>query len=400
MSILSERLKRFSPSLTVKISQKARELRDSGKEIISLSSGEPDFDTPKHIKNDAIKAINSGFTKYTTVDGVNELKNSIIKKFNDDNNINYSPNQITVGVGGKHVIYNLFMSTINKSDEVIMSSPYWVSYPEIVNLCGGKPKIINTDEANGFKISASQIESAITKKTKWLILNSPSNPTGAVFSKEELKNISKVLLKNPKIWILSDDIYEYLIYDKFEFSNILNVEPKLYDRTFIVNGVSKAFSMTGWRIGYGAGSETLISSIANIQSQSTTNPTSISQMAAISALKKEKFFLKDWIYQFNERRLFITNYLNGINGLSCIVPSGAFYVFVSCKKLIGRKTPDNKIIKSDIDFVEFLLEFAGVAVVPGAAFGKTPYFRISYASSMNLLNKACKKISEALDLLN
>ena len=292
MSLISDRLSRFKPSLTVKISQKARELSMKGEKIISLSSGEPDFDTPDHIKSEAINAINKGFTKYTQVDGVNELKESIQKKFLEENNLKYNTNQITVGVGGKHVIYNLFMSSINQEDEVVIPSPYWVSYPDIVSLCRGKPVLIETDSKNKFKITPQMLEKKINENTKWFVINSPCNPTGTVYSKEELFEISKVLINNPHVNILSDDIYEHIIYGDQKFYNILNVAPDLYERTFIVNGVSKAFSMTGWRIGYGAGNEKLIKSIAKIQSQSTTNPCSISQMAAKFALDTKKKLFK------------------------------------------------------------------------------------------------------------
>jgi len=396
MSILSNRLNNFKPSLTVKVSQKARELSSKGINIISLSSGEPDFDTPIHVKDEGIKAINNGFTKYTAVDGIDLLKLAITQKFKKDNSINYDLDQITVGVGGKHVIFNLFMSTLNQGDEVIIPCPFWVSYPDIVSLCDGKPVVVNTSDSNKFKMTPAELESKITNKTKWVIINSPGNPTGSTYSKEELAGLANVLLKYENLWILSDDIYEYLIYDNLKFFNILNLEPKLYDRTFIVNGVSKAFSMTGWRIGYGAGSKEIVKSISKIQSQSTTNPTSISQMAAVKALNSEKTFLVEWIQQFSERRNYVSNYLNTIEGLDCIKPDGAFYLFISCSGLINKNTPDGKVIYNDIDFADFLLDHAQVAVVPGTAFGRSPYFRISYASSMELLIKACEKIRNAI----
>ena len=396
MSILSNRLNNFKPSLTVKVSQKARELSSKGINIISLSSGEPDFDTPIHVKDEGIKAINNGFTKYTAVDGIDLLKLAITQKFKKDNSINYDLDQITVGVGGKHVIFNLFMSTLNQGDEVIIPCPFWVSYPDIVSLCDGKPVVVNTSDSNKFKMTPAELESKITNKTKWVIINSPGNPTGSTYSKEELAGLANVLLKYENLWILSDDIYEYLIYDNLKFFNILNLEPKLYDRTFIVNGVSKAFSMTGWRIGYGAGSKEIVKSISKIQSQSTTNPTSISQMAAVKALNSEKTFLVEWIQQFSERRNYVSNYLNTIEGLDCIKPDGAFYLFISCSGLINKNTPDGKVIYNDIDFADFLLDHAQVAVVPGTAFGRSPYFRISYAESMELLIKACEKIRNAI----
>ncbi|MBH43163.1 MAG: aspartate aminotransferase [Rickettsiales bacterium] len=396
MSILSDRLNNFKPSLTVKVSQKARELSSKGISIISLSSGEPDFDTPIHVKDEGIKAIHNGFTKYTAVDGIDLLKLAITQKFKKDNSLNYDVSQITVGVGGKHVIFNLFMSTLNHGDEVIIPSPFWVSYPDIVSLCEGKPVIVNTTESNKFKMTPDELESKITKKTKWVIINSPGNPTGSSYCKEELTDLANVLLKYENLWILSDDIYEYLIYDDLKFFNILNVEPKLYNRTFIVNGVSKAFSMTGWRIGYGAGNQEIIKSISKIQSQSTTNPTSISQMAAVKALNSEKKFLVQWIRQFSERRNYVSDYLNQTEGLNCIKPDGAFYLFISCSGLINKTAPDGKVICNDIDFADFLLDYAQVAVVPGTAFGKSPYFRISYAASMELLKKACEKIRNAI----
>ena len=399
MSFLSKRLSRFQSSVTVQISQKARDLETKGREIISLSSGEPDFNTPEDIKNGAIKAINNNFTKYTAVDGIIELKKAIKKKFLDENELNFEIDQITVGVGGKHVIYNLFMSTLNPDDEVIIPAPYWVSYPDIVKLCGARPIILKTNIDSMFKISVDDLEKMITKKTKWLVINSPSNPTGVVYNDIDLKKISEVLVKNKHVNILSDDIYEHIIYGKNLFSNILNLEPKLSNRVFIVNGVSKAFSMTGWRIGYGAGQTEVIKSIAKIQSQSTTNPTSISQMAALSALQSDKKFLKTWISEFEKRRDFVFSEFNKIKGLRCMKPDGAFYMFTSCEKLLGRKTPEGKIINNDLDFSNFLLEYAGVAVVPGQAFGTSPFFRISYAASMKLLEEACKKIGSAILLL-
>ena len=399
MEILSERLKRFKPSLTVEISQKARELTKQGKDIISLSSGEPDFDTPNHIKAEGINAINKGYTKYTPVDGIISLKQAIVDKFKKDNGLLFKNNQVTVGVGGKHVIYNLFMSTLNKSDEVLIPSPYWVSYPDIVSLCGGKPVIIETKASDKFKITPDSLEKKITPNTKWLIINSPSNPTGMVYSKKELLDLSKILLEYKHIHILSDDIYEHILYDDQKFFNIVNVEPKLMKRTFIINGVSKAFSMTGWRIGFGAGDEKIIKAMSKIQSQSTTNPTSICQHAAVTALSAEKEFLNDWILQFSHRRNYVCNFLDGMDTLSYLKPEGAFYLFISCERLLNRMTPDKKKIIDDVDFSNFLLEFANIAVVPGIAFGSSPYFRISYAASMDLLKIACQRMKEAVSLL-
>ena len=397
MTLISDRLSWFKPSLTVKISQIAREMSLSGEKVISLSSGEPDFDTPQHIKKSAIDAINNGFTKYTQVDGIPELKEAIIRKFKDENGINYNLNQITVGVGGKHVIYNLFMSTLNKNDEVIIPAPYWVSYPDMVILSEGKPIIVETEMQNGFKINSNQLERSIGDKTKWFILNSPGNPTGNVYEKDELYEISQILLKYPHVNILSDDIYEHIIYEK-KFFNILNLEPKLYNRTFIVNGVSKVFSMTGWRIGYGAGNEEIVKSISKIQSQSTTNPCSISQVAAKHALKNEKIFLKDWLKKFEDRRDLLVNFFQSKKGLDPFVPSGAFYLYVSCQGYLGTIV-NNQKIRSDIDFVQFLLEDAKVALVPGSAFGKSPFFRISYATSLEDLKEACLRIDNSLSKL-
>ncbi len=399
MALISDRLSRFKPSLTVKISQIAREMTLSGQKVISLSSGEPDFDTPIHIKESAIEAINSGFTKYTQVDGIPELKKAIISKFKNENRINYNADQITVGVGGKHVIYNLLMSTLNKHDEVIIPAPYWVSYPDMVNLAGGKEVIIETGMEDNFKISAEQLESNISTNTKWFILNSPGNPTGAVYGKKELEKIAKVLIKYQHVNILSDDIYEHIIY-KENFYNILNVEPQLYDRTFIVNGVSKAFSMTGWRIGYGAGNTELIKAISKIQSQSTTNPSSISQVAAKFALESEKKFLNSWLEKFQNRKDKLIKFFNSINGLKPFIPSGAFYLYVCCEGFINKKTENGKTISNDLDFSEYLLHDSKVAVVPGVAFGKSPFFRISYATSSEDLHAACQKIKHSLDKIN
>ena len=392
MTLISNRLSRFKPSLTVKITQKAREMLRKGEKVISLSSGEPDFDTPSHIKDYAKKAIDDGFTKYTQVDGIDELKKAILEKFKRENNLDFKKNEITVGVGGKHVIYNLFLATLNQDDEVIIPAPYWVSYPEIVSLCKGKPIVVETNFKNNFKITADELESNLSNKTKWLIINSPCNPTGSVYSENELKEISEVLLRFPNVNILSDDIYEHIIYGKYKFTNILNVAPSLKDRTFIVNGVSKVYSMTGWRIGYGAGDAEIIKSIAKIQSQSTTNPCSISQMAAKFALENEKVFLKDWMKKFEERKNYLVNFFNSIEGFEPFVPEGAFYLYVSCKGFISKKDINGYQVKNDYDFAEYLLVNAKVAVVPGVAFGKSPYFRISYATSLDDLKTGCNQI--------
>ena len=396
MALISKRLSRFKPSLTVKISEKAREMSRKGEKIISLSSGEPDFDTPDHIKDYAVKAINNGFTKYTQVDGIYDLKKAIVNKFSKENNLSYDIENISVGAGGKHVIYNLFMASLDLNDEVIIPAPYWVSYPDIVSLCGGKPVIVDTKIEDDFKITSSELEKNISKNTKWFIINSPGNPTGSVYTEEELEKISEVLAKYPHVNILSDDIYEHIIYNPEKFLNIVNVNSSLKDRTFIVNGVSKVFSMTGWRIGYGAGDINFIRSMAKLQSQSTTNPCSISQMAAKHALETDKDFLTEWIKKFGERRDFLLNFFESINGLRPFNPKGAFYLYVSCEGFINKKNNKNQVISNDLDFAEYLLDYAKVAVVPGVAFGKSPYFRLSYATSFDELKEACERIRIAL----
>ena len=394
MSIISDSLKRIKPSPTIAVTQKARELRAAGKDVIGLGAGEPDFDTPDNIKEAAIKAINEGDTKYTAVDGTPALKKAIVKKFKRENNLDYSLDQITVGTGGKQVLYNTFMATLNKGDEVIIPAPFWVSYPDMVLLAGGKPKIIKCTEQEGFKLTAKKLKKAITKKTKWLILNSPSNPTGSGYTKDEMEKLSKVLLKNKKIYILSDDIYEHITYDNFNFFTIAQVS-KLKDRTLTMNGVSKSYAMTGWRIGYAAGPKDIIKAIGKIQSQSTSNPSSVSQAAAVEALNGNQDFIKVRAEAFKERRDFVVNSLNKIKGISCLKPNGAFYVFPSCKKLIGKKTG----IKNDTDFVQKLLEKENVAVVQGSAFGLDGYFRISYATSMLKLKIAMKRIKSFCESL-
>ena len=396
MALISKRLSRFKPSLTVKISEKAREMSRKGEKIISLSSGEPDFDTPDHIKDYAVKAINNGFTKYTQVDGIYDLKKAIVNKFSKENNLSFDIENISVGAGGKHVIYNLFMASLDSNDEVIIPAPYWVSYPDIVSLCGGKPVIVDTKIEDDFKITSSELEKNISKNTKWFIINSPGNPTGSVYTEEELEKISEVLVKYPHVNILSDDIYEHIIYNPEKFLNIVNVNPSLKDRTFIVNGVSKVFSMTGWRIGYGAGDINFIRSMAKLQSQSTTNPCSISQMAAKHALETDKDFLTEWIKKFEQRRDFLLNFFESINGLRPFNPKGAFYLYVSCEGFINKKNNKNQVISNDLDFAEYLLDYAKVAVVPGVAFGKSPYFRLSYATSFDDLKEACERIRIAL----
>ena len=392
MSIISDSLKKIKPSPTIAVTQKARELKAAGKDVIGLGAGEPDFDTPDNIKQAAIKAINDGDTKYTAVDGTPALKKAIVEKFKKENNLDYTTDQITVGAGGKHVIYNAMMATLNDGDEVIIPAPYWVSYPDIVLLAGGKPVVMECDEKQGFKINPLDLEKFITPKTKWIILNSPSNPTGACYSEKDIKAIAAVLENHKHIYILSDDIYEHVTYEGFKFFTIAQIE-SLKERVLTMNGVSKAYSMTGWRIGYAAGPKEIIKAIAKIQSQSTTNPSSISQAASVEALSGTQDFIKKRADSFQERRDFVVKALNDIDGIDCLNPDGAFYVFPSCKGLMGKKDTNGKKIKSDTDFVQSLLENSGIAVVQGSAFGLEGFFRISYATSMDNLKKALEKIS-------
>ena len=391
MSIISDSLKRIKPSPTIAVSQKARELKAAGKDVIGLGAGEPDFDTPDNIKEAAIKAIKDGDTKYTAVDGTLQLKKAIVEKFKRENNLNFSIDQITVGVGGKHVIYNLMMATLNKGDEVIIPAPYWVSYPDIVLLAGANPVVVECPEEQGFKLSAKDLEAKINNNTKWVILNSPSNPTGACYTEQEIKNLSHVLKRNPHVNILSDDIYEHITYEGFKFFTIAQV-PEIKNKVFTMNGVSKSYAMTGWRIGYAAGDKEIIKAISKIQSQSTTNPSSISQAAAVEALNGNQDFIQIRAKAFQERRDFVVNSLNDIEGINCIKPDGAFYVFPSCKGLIGKKDKNGNKINNDSDFVQRLLENNGVAVVQGSAFGLEGFFRISYATSMSKLKDAMQRI--------
>jgi len=389
MSIISNNLKRIKPSPTIAVTQKARELRAAGKDVVGLGAGEPDFDTPINVKNAAIKAIRDGDTKYTAVDGTPALKKAILKKFKRENKLNYKLDEITVGTGGKQVLYNTFMATLNKGDEVIIPAPFWVSYPDMVLLAGGKPKIVKCDEKDGFKITPAKLKAAITKRTKWIILNSPSNPTGSGYSKSEIQKLAKVLIKNKKVHILSDDIYEHVKYDNFKFFTIAQIS-KLKSRTLTMNGVSKSYAMTGWRIGYAAGPKEIISAIRKIQSQSTSNPSSISQAAAVEALNGKQDFIKKRAKSFKERRDFVVKSLNNIDGISCLKPNGAFYVFPNCKKLLNKRTK----LKKDTEFVQKLLEKQNVAAVQGSAFGLDGYFRISYATSMAKLKIAMSRIKK------
>ncbi len=395
MNIISDSLKKIKPSPTIAVTQKARELRAAGKDVIGLGAGEPDFDTPNNIKNAAIKAIRAGDTKYTAVDGTPALKNAIIKKFKQENNLKYTTEEITVGTGGKQVLYNAFMATLNKGDEVIIPAPFWVSYPDMVLLAGGKPKIVKCREADNFKLTPAKLRKAITKKTKWIIFNSPSNPTGASYTKAEIKELSKVLIKNKKIHILSDDIYEHIAYDKAKYFTIAQIA-NLKNRTLTMNGVSKSYAMTGWRIGYAGGPKEIIKAIRKVQSQSTSNPSSVSQAAAVEALNGTQKFIKTRSKEFKKRRDFVVSSLNKIKGINCLTPNGAFYVFPSCKKLLGKKTK----LKTDTEFVEKLLEKSNVAVVQGSAFGLPGHFRISYATSMQKLKVAMIRIKSFCESLN
>lgn len=392
MGFLSDSLSRIKPSATIAATQKARDLKAAGVDVIGLGAGEPDFDTPDNVKEAAIAAIRRGETKYTAVDGIPELKAAIAAKFKRENGLDYTPAQCFVAPGGKPIIYNAMMATLNPGDEVIIPAPYWVSYPDIVLLAGGTPIFAEAGMATGFKLQPEALEKAITPKTKWLIFNSPSNPTGAAYTWDELKKLTDVLVKHPHVWVLTDDMYEHLTYDGFKFATPAQVEPKLYDRTLTMNGVSKAYSMTGWRIGYCAGPIELIKAMTTIQSQSTSNPTSISQWAAVEALNGPQDFIAERAQSFKERRDLVVSMLNQAKGIKCPTPEGAFYVYPSCEGCLGKTTPKGKLISSDQDFVEALLEEEGVAVVHGAAFGLAPFFRISYATSTENLVKACERI--------
>lgn len=393
--VKASRLDSIKPSPTIAVSNKARELRAAGNDVIGLGAGEPDFDTPDNIKEAAIKAIKDGDTKYTAVDGTPALKDAICAKFKRENGLEYAPNQVTVGTGGKQVLYNVMMASLNEGDEVIIPAPYWVSYPDMVLLAGGVPVMIPSTQDNSFKLKPAKLEEAITDKTKWVIINSPSNPTGGAYSENELKALSHVLLNYPHVNILTDDIYEHITYDGFQFKTIAQVEPRLKNRVLTVNGVSKAYAMTGWRIGYAAGNPDLIKAISVIQSQSTSNPCSIAQAAAVEALNGTQDFLKPRAEAFKKRRNMVVDKLNAIDGISCIRPEGAFYVFPGFQGLVGTKTPDGKEIKTSNDFGEFLLDEALVAVVPGIAFGAEGFFRISYATSDAILEEACERIKQA-----
>ncbi len=399
MAQIAKRLSRIKPSPTIAVTQKARELKAAGRDVIGLGAGEPDFDTPDNIKQAAIAAIERGETKYTAVDGTPELKAAIAEKFKRDNGLDYKPEQITVGTGGKQVLYNALMATLDPGDEVVIPAPFWVSYPDMVLLAEGEPVAVPCSQNNSFKLRAEDLESAITAKTKWLILNSPSNPTGAAYSHDEMKAVTDVLKAHPQVWVMTDDMYEHLVYDGFEFVTPAQVEPELYDRTLTVNGVSKAYAMTGWRIGYAGGPAELIKAMSKMQSQSTSNPSSVSQAAAVEALSGPQDYIAERNAVFKERRDLVVELLNTCPGLQCHKPEGAFYVYPSCAGTIGKKTPAGTAIKSDTDFVTYLLEAEGVAAVQGEAFGLSPYFRISYATSTEALREACARIKRACEAL-
>jgi len=399
MSIIAERMAAIKPSPTIAVSNLARELKAAGRDVIGLGAGEPDFDTPDNVKAAAIAAIHAGQTKYTAVDGTPELKAAVVAKFARENGLAYRPEQISVGAGGKQIIYNALMATLDPGDEVIVPAPYWVSYPDMTLLAGGTPVAVRCPEQAGFKLQPEDLEEAITPRTKWLILNSPNNPTGAAYTASELKRLTDVLLRHEQVWLLSDDIYEHLVYDGFEFVTPAALEPRLKDRCLTMNGVAKAYAMTGWRIGYGGGPTELIRAMAKIQSQSTTNPCSISQAAAVEALNGPQDFIAPRAAIFKERRDLVVDLLNRAPGIRCHRPEGAFYVYPSCAGVIGRRTPDGTELADSEGFARYLLEAEGVAAVHGAAFGLDPYLRISYATATELLEEACRRIIRACEAL-
>ncbi|WP_293440967.1 pyridoxal phosphate-dependent aminotransferase [Planktotalea sp.] len=392
MTFLSATLSRVKPSPTIAVTTKARELKAAGRDVIGLGAGEPDFDTPQNIKDAAIAAIAAGKTKYTAPDGIIELKQAICAKLLRDNELTYSPDQVSVGTGGKQILYNALMATLNPGDEVVIAAPYWVSYPDMVLLAGGTPVIATASSQTNYKLTAGQLEAAITPKTKWFIFNSPSNPTGAGYNREELKELTDVLVSHPHVWVMTDDMYEHLIYDDFEFVTPAQLEPRLYERTLTCNGVSKAYAMTGWRIGYAAGPKELIGAMRKIQSQSTSNPCTISQWASVEALNGPQDFLAENNKTFVRRRNLVVDMLSAIEGMTCPVPEGAFYVYPSISGLVGKTTPDGTIVENDEIFATKLLEDTDVAVVFGAAFGLSPNFRVSYATSDAALKEACTRI--------
>jgi aspartate aminotransferase len=395
MTFLADRLARVKPSATLAMTKRSIEMKAAGRSVVDLSAGEPDFDTPPNIIEAAIGAMRRGQTRYTPVDGTLELKKAVAAKFKRENGLDYAANQIVVSTGGKQVLYNAFMATLNAGDEVIIPAPYWVSYPEMVMLAEGTPVTPSCAQNNGFKLRAEELEQAITRKTKWIILNSPSNPTGAAYTEGELRALADVLLRHPDVWVLTDDMYEHLVYDDFKFTTIAQIEPKLYPRTLTLNGVSKAYCMTGWRIGFAGGPAELIKAMTTIQSQSTSNACSISQAASVEALNGPKDFIPKHNASFKQRRDLVVELLNRAPGIHCPRPEGAFYVYPSCAGTLGKRTPKGKVIENDTDFVEYLLDAEGVAVVQGVAFGLSPHFRISYATSTEALTEACTRIARA-----
>ena len=396
MTFISDSLNRIKPSATMVITAKATQLKREGKKVIGLSSGEPDFDTPQHVKQAAIDAINSGYTKYTNIEGIPELRQSIVEKFKKDNDLNYDVSNVIVGTGGKQILFNALMSSLNKDDEVIIPAPYWVSYPDMTLLAGGKPIFVDCSSETNFKLTGEALDKVITKNSKWLILNSPSNPTGSCYSISELEEIANVVRKHENLYVMTDDIYEYIVYDNFKFYTLAQVAPDLKDRILTVNGVSKSYCMTGWRIGYAAGPSLLIKAMIKIQGQSTSNPSSISQYAALAGISGSKEFLDPCLNAFDERRHHVVDKLNSIDGISCILPEGAFYAYPNVSGLIGKKTQNGKILNNDAEIVEWLLESAEVAAVPGVAFGLEPYFRVSYATSLEVLKEAMNRIEKAV----
>jgi aspartate aminotransferase len=400
MAFLADALSRVKPSATLVATQKARDLKAKGRDIISLSVGEPDFDTPDNIKQAAIKAIERGETKYTPVVGIPQLREAIVAKLKRENGLDYKPSQVIVGTGGKHILFNAFLATLNPGDEVICVAPFWVSYPEMVAICGGTAVQVDTKMEHGFKLQPEDLEAAITPRTKWIVLNSPGNPSGAAYTQEELKKLTDVLLKHPHVWVLTDDMYEHLVYGEFVFTTPAQVEPQLYERTLTMNGVSKTYAMTGWRIGYGAGPEKLIRAMDMLQGQQTSGACSIAQWAAVEALTGPQDFIPKNRKIFEERRDLVVSMLNQARFIKCPSPEGAFYVFPSCAGAIGRRAPDGSTIESDEDFCNALLESEGVAVVQGSAFGTAPNFRVSYATSNALLEDACRKIQRFCGSLN
>ena len=400
MAFIAKRLGAIKPSPTISVSQKARELKIAGQDVISLGAGEPDFDTPQHIIEAAKKALDDGYTRYTSVNGIPELQEAIVAKFKRENDLDYSADQVHVSCGGKSVIFNAMMASVDPGDEIIIPAPYWVSYPAIPLFFGGKPVIVDCPAENGFKMTGEQLEAAITPKTKWLIMNSPSNPSGAGYTHDDLKELSDVLVRHDHVWVFTDDIYERLIYDNFKFTAMARVEPGLKDRTLTMNGMSKAYCMTGWRVGYAAGPVELIKAMTKIQSQSISHTAAISQVASVAALNGPQDFIAENNKVFKDRRDLVVSMLNQASGLSCPTPEGAFYVYPSCAGTIGKKTPNGNTISNDEDFVTYILESEGVAAVHGEAFGLSPYFRISYATATELLEEACQRIQRACAALS